>query len=57
MSSARSSTSSNPPENGASLIPNERIPSRSNTNPALQQIPRELNRNQIDQDELEDEEE
>ncbi|XP_046652470.1 presenilin-1-like [Daphnia pulicaria] len=60
MSSPRSSTSSNPPENGASLIPNERVPSRSNTNPALQerqQIPRELSRNPVDQDELEDEEE
>jgi presenilin 1 len=60
MSSPRSSTSSNPPENGASLIPNERMPSRSSTNPALQerqQIPRDLNRNPVDQDELEDEEE
>ena len=59
MSSTRSSTSSNPPENGASsLIPNER--SRSNTNPALQerqQIQRGSDRNQLDQDEFEDEEE
>lgn len=59
MSSTRSSTSSNPPENGASLISNERVPSRSTTQATQrQQVPRETSRNnEIDHDELEDEEE
>ncbi len=60
MSSTRSSNSSNPPENGASLISNERLPSRttSQATQQRQQLPRETNRNnEVDHDELEDEEE
>ncbi|XP_059352217.1 presenilin homolog [Daphnia carinata] len=61
MASPRSSTSSNPPENGTSLIPNDRPSARFNTTPALQErqhASRRENHNQeIDQEELEDEEE
>ncbi|KAI9555810.1 putative protease presenilin [Daphnia sinensis] len=61
MASPRSSTSSNPPENGTSLIPNDRPSARFNTTPALQErqhVSRRANHNQeIDQEELEDEEE
>lgn len=59
MSSSRSSSSS-APENGASLISNEHLVSRSANQTAQQrqQVPRESNRNNdVDHDELEDEEE
>ena len=47
MSSTRSSTSSNPPENGASLISNERVPSRTQqATQQREQVPRETNRNE-----------
>lgn len=61
MASTRSSTSSNPSENGASLIPNENSSARINTTPALQErqhASRGANQNRDnDQEELEDEEE